>query len=140
MILLDTSGILSALFADQKHHEACARILRESAPPRILSPFVLAECDYLIQKYGGVGAELTFLGEISHGAYDLAHLDRFEVGRASDFVAKYRNLNIGLADASIVILAARFNCRDILTLDERHFRTIRFEGRRSFRILPSDAR
>lgn len=139
MILLDTSGLLSALFADQRHHEACARILREEPPPRILSPYILAETDYLIQKYGGVGAELAFLAEIGRGVYDLPHLDRYEVERAASYVAKYRDLKIGLADASIVALSARFNCRTILTLDERHFRAIRFAGRRSFRLLPSDA-
>ncbi|PYQ58058.1 MAG: VapC toxin family PIN domain ribonuclease, partial [Acidobacteria bacterium] len=50
----------------------------------------------------------------------------------------YHDLNIGLADASIVVLAKRYDTRDVLTLDERHFRTLRFR-RRAFRILPADA-
>ena len=41
MILLDTSGLLAALFSDQNRHEECARALREASPPRIVSPFVL---------------------------------------------------------------------------------------------------
>lgn len=48
-------------------------------------------------------------------------------------------LGIGLADASIVALAARYETNRILTLDERHFRTLRPLRGRSFRLLPQDA-
>ena len=51
---------------------------------------------------------------------------------------RYADLGISLADASIVVLAARHNGRDVLTLDERHFRVLA-AGRRPFRLLPSDA-
>jgi predicted nucleic acid-binding protein len=139
VILIDTSGLLSAMFADQQHHEACARVLREAGPPRVLSPYVLAEADYLIQKYGGVDAELAFLNEVARGAYDLPFFDNHEIQHAHAVALKYRNLKIGLADASLVVLAARYSCRDVLTLDERHFRAIKAPGRRNFRILPADA-
>ncbi len=50
------------------------------------------------------------------------------------------SLGIGLADASVVVLAERYGTYDILTLDERHFRAMRpLTGRRSFRLLPADA-
>lgn len=138
MILLDTSGILAALFEDQHHHEECAQILREDEGPLILSPFVLAEADYLIQKFGGVDAELMFLEEVERGAYLLAQYPQAWVGDTYRMVKRYRDLNIGLADASILMLAERYNCRDVLTLDLRHFRAIRPISMRSFRILPAD--
>ena len=47
-------------------------------------------------------------------------------------------LNIGVAEASIVVLANRYVCGDIATLDERHFRPLRVRGK-NFRILPADA-
>ena len=139
MIVLDTSGLLSALFADQHHHEAAARALLNTEPPRILSPFVLAETDYLVQKFGGSRAELLLLEEVARGAYELAPFDASDVERAREIIAKYRDLELGLADASIVVLADRYDCRDVLTLDHRHFRALRFQGRRSFRLLPADA-
>ena len=139
MILLDTSGLLAALFSDQNRHEECARALRESSPPRIVSPFVLAELDYLIAKYAGVPAEVALLEEIERGAYELAVFDEFNVAKAREFVERYSDLNIGLADASIAVLSERYDTRDVLTLDERHFRAIRPSPRRRFRILPADA-
>jgi predicted nucleic acid-binding protein len=137
VILLDTSGLLAALFSDQRHHQACARALREAEPPLLLSPFVLAEADYLIHKYGGLKAELLFLAEVGRGAYDLEPFGDWEVESAREVVKKYSNLEIGLADASIVVLADQYNCDDVLTLDHRHFRTIRRSGRQTFRVLPA---
>jgi predicted nucleic acid-binding protein len=138
LILVDTSGLLSALFPDQNWHLECGRVLLNVVPPRIVSPFVLAETDYLIQKYGGVDAEILFLAEIGRRAYELAPFDEDDVEAARRIVLKYKSLGIGLADASIAVLAARYGTVDVLTLDERHFRTIRPAPRKSFRILPLD--
>jgi hypothetical protein len=47
-------------------------------------------------------------------------------------------LRSGVADASIVVLAERHKTRDVLTLDQRHFRVFT-ANRKPFRILPADA-
>jgi predicted nucleic acid-binding protein len=140
MILLDTSGLLSALFDDQNRHDECALALAEAEPPLILSPFVLAELDYLVLKYAGVDAELLLLEEVARRAYELVTLDNEDIEEARRIVHKYRPLRVGLADASIAVLAARYETFDVLTLDERHFRAMRPAPRRNFRILPADAR
>jgi predicted nucleic acid-binding protein len=138
VILLDTSGLLAALFPDQQRHAEAARVLLESRAPRILSPFVLAETDYLIQKFAGVAAELLLLEDVARGAYELADFGNADLQKARGYVQKYRAQKIGLADASIAVLAERYETFDVLTLDERHFRTIRPGGRKRFRILPAD--
>ncbi|HYM61649.1 MAG TPA: PIN domain-containing protein [Thermoanaerobaculia bacterium] len=138
MILLDTSVILSALFADQNRHKECAVALLTAEPPLILSPFVLAEVDYLARKFAGVESELLFLADVGRRAYELAQFSEADVEEARQVVLKYRGLRIGLADASIVVLSRRYGTLDVLTLDERHFRAIRPSGRKSFRILPAD--
>jgi predicted nucleic acid-binding protein len=137
LILVDTSGLLAATFPDQKKHPECFAILR-STYPRILSPFVLAELDYLAHKEGGVEAELMILEDVRRGAYELATFGVEDVAEALSTIDKYRDLNVGLADASIVVLANRRHCTDVLTLDERHFRALRTR-RGPFRILPADA-
>jgi len=139
VILVDTSGILAAMFADQNGHDECAKALLNAEPPRIVSPFVVAEADFLIQKFGGIDAEAAFLEEIGRRAYELATFDEADVEAARHLIVKYRSLRIGLADASIAILAARYESFDVLTLDERHFRAIRPAPRKNFRILPADA-
>lgn len=139
MILLDTSGLLAAIDGKQRHHAAAARSLKAARAPLLLSPFVLAELDHLLATRVGLDAELALLGEVARGAYQLATFSADDVAAASEVIERYRSLELGLADASIVVLAERHGITDVLTLDERHFRAIAPATGGSFRILPMDA-
>jgi uncharacterized protein len=139
VILLDTSGLLSAIDRSQRHHDAARRALEAAAPPWILSPFVLAELDYLLATRVSQDAERALLGEVGRGVYRLEAFDTSDIEAAERLIGRYRELEIGLADASLVVLANRYGVRDLLTLDERHFRTLRGPGGRPFRMLPADA-
>jgi predicted nucleic acid-binding protein len=138
VILLDTSGIISALFPDQHRHAECARVIREARPPRIITPFVLAEVDYLIQKFAGVRTELEFLRDVADRAYELVAFDNSDIRQCVRIIEDYKDLRIGLADASIVLWAERFDITDVVTLDERHFRAVRIGRRRRLRLLPAE--
>ena len=139
MILLDTSGLLAAIDADQPRHETAAAALLAAAPPRILSPFVLAELDYLIARRVGRRAQLALLDAVAIQTYRIEPFDAGDVEEARRVVERYADLDVGLADASLVVLANRYNARDVLTLDERHFRVMRGPRGRPFRLLPADA-
>lgn len=62
-----------------------------------------------------------------------------DIAIAAEVIERYRDLELGLADASLVVLAQRHDTLDLLTLDERHFRAIAGPRGRPFRILPADA-
>ena len=138
MIILDTSGLLAALDASEANHERAAMALRSASPPRLLSPFVLAELDYLLATRVASTAARALLAEVSRGAYQLEPFDRGDIDAAIAVLERYPGLDVGLADASLVVLAVRHHTADILTLDERHFRTLRGPGDRPFRLLPAD--
>ena len=138
MIIVDTSGLLAALFSDQRRHREAASVLLEMDGPFVLSPFVLAELDYLITKLAGVEVELAMLDEVARGAYRLAEFGPGEVALAREVIKKYPGLDLGLADASLVVLAESSGVRDLLTLDARHFRTVLGPRGEPFRILPAD--
>ena len=59
--------------------------------------------------------------------------------RARAVVERYQDLPLGLADASLVVLADRYETDTILTLDERHFRVVRSLKGHPFRLLPADS-
>jgi len=59
------------------------------------------------------------------GAYQLAAFNSEELAAATEVIERHSDQNIGLADASIVVLAARARTTRLLTLDQRHFRTVR---------------
>lgn len=138
MILLDTSGLWAALDKGQRHHEAAAATLRQATGPLLMSPFVLAELDYLLGTRIGAHAALTLLEDVGRGAYALAPFDSSDVNAARDVVARFGE-DIGLADASIVVLAQRHQTNDVLTLDERHFRALEGPSGKPFRLLPLDS-
>ena len=104
----------------------------------MLSPFVLAELDYLLMRHIGHRAQNAFLEEVARGAYRLEPFDANDVARAKEVLERYADLSVGLADASLVVLAERHGVAEILTLDRRHFRAMRFAGLKQFRILPMD--
>lgn len=139
MILLDTSGLLAAIDTSQRHHQSARRVLEEADGPLVLSPFVLAELDYLLATRVGLAAELALLDEVSTGAYELAPFGAGDVAAARDMLDAYRDLELGLADASIAVLAERLGTDAVLTLDERHFRVLRGPSGRPLRLLPADA-
>jgi Predicted nucleic acid-binding protein, contains PIN domain len=139
VIVLDTSGLLAAIDASQRHHAAAAAALRASDGPLLLSPFVLAELDYLLSTRVSSRAATSLLGQVADGAYRLEPMAAEDIARATEIIGRYRDLELGLADASLVVLAERHGIHDVLTLDERHFRAIDGPGGRPFRILPADA-
>lgn len=138
MILLDTSGLLAAIDAGQRLHRLAADALLQAQPPLLLSPFVLAELDYLLGKYVGSRAQGALLREVERGAYQLEPFDAVDVAAAREVIEQYEALDIGLADASIIVLAERYKITDVLTLDERHFRAIAGPDGHPFRLLPAD--
>ena len=140
MIVLDTSGLLAALDRSQARHREAAAALRAAAAPRLLSPFVLAELDYLLTTRVSPRIARVWLDEVAGGAYQVEPFANTDVEAAGLVLDRYPDLGIGLTDASLVVIAERHECVDLLTLDERHFRAITGPGHRPFRLLPADRR
>ena len=136
-LLLDTSGLLSAIDSSQRFHRECAAALLTAEPPLLLCPFVLAELDYLLGTQIGETAQLALLDDVARSAYQLESFDVKDVDAAIRFMRRYPG--IGLTDASLVVLAERNSTREILTLDERHFRPMRWSKGRSFHLVPIDS-
>lgn len=139
MIVVDTSGLLALIDPIQHDHERVVAAVERERGPFLLSTFILAELDYLLSTRVSIDAELAFLRRVGAGDYAVESFDDDEFTAAAALIERYRGQGIGLADASIVVLAARAETNRILTLDERHFRVIRPIRGGSFTILPADA-
>ena len=108
-----------------------------ASPDQLLvSPYVVAELDHLVATRSGVDAELAVLAELAGGAYELASFAAGDLDRARGVISRYRDQDMGVADASLVVLAERWSTRDILTLDHRHFGVVRPLTGGRFRLLP----
>jgi uncharacterized protein len=136
VIVADTSALLAYFNRREPAHASVVRLVDELDEPLVVSPYVLAELDYLVATRIGVEAELIVLEELASGAYELASFGASDVLRAHAVLARYRDQDIGLADASLVVLAERHSTRTVMTLDRKHFSVLRPLTGGRFRIVP----
>jgi predicted nucleic acid-binding protein len=136
VIIADTSGLLALFNTREPKHEEARRAIEREIDPIVVSPYVVAELDHLVATRLGVDAELAVLAELAGGAYHLAAFGAHDLAEATAIIERYRDQAIGVADASLVVLAARHQTRSILTLDHRHFSVLRPTSGGRFRLLP----
>lgn len=140
MTLVADSGGLYALFdADDQHHDA-SRSVVEAEPGLIIVPAaILGELDYLLREFLGIDAELSLIDSLISGAFTLDWGSSQDLHRSRELLEQYRDLDLGLADASVITTAERLDVRRILTVDERDFRVVRPRNGQPFTLLPADA-
>jgi uncharacterized protein len=136
MIVADTSALLALFNTADSSHAAVSRFVASNNDVLVVSPFVVAELDYLVATRLGVPAELAVLRELSGGAYDLPTIAADDLTSCSAVVARFHDQAIGVTDASLVVLAKRYDTKSILTLDHRHFTVLRPLNGGRFKLLP----
>lgn len=137
-LLVDTGPIVVQAERFHPYKAAARRILLSEREVPVLSPIMAAEIDYFLTRRAGLGGNRTFLRDLAAGRYEVPCLERSDYLAAATLNDRYADLNVGLADLSIVILAARYKTNRILTFDQRHFRHMRPLHGGSFILLPFD--
>ena len=98
---------------------------------------MLAEVCYLLNEWGGPGAEVRFLRDLLRpGGLQLADLSTADVARMADLVERYADLRLGGTDASLVAIAERLRIDRIATFDRRHFTVVRPAHVAALTLLP----
>jgi predicted nucleic acid-binding protein len=136
VLICDTSGLPAYFDASDAHSAQVAAVIEAETGPFVASPYVVTELDYLLATRRGVDAELAALTELSGGAWDLPSIESADLRNACAVVDRYQDQEIGIADASLVVLADRYRTDRLLTLDHRHFRVVRTNSGKSFKLLP----
>jgi uncharacterized protein len=139
LIVVDTWGAL--VLRDRRHslHDSARSVVEADPGPFLLSPFCLAEIDYMLREHVSREEQLDFLDEVASGAYTLVRLGAEEVARGRELITRYADLRLSLADASIVVLAELYGTDRVLTNDERDFRVVQRADGRPFTLLPAEA-
>jgi predicted nucleic acid-binding protein len=141
-IVVDTSAILAIFDQAYDEHEPIADIVSSAAGPLIVSPLIVAEADYMLWSRLGAAAARRFAEDIVSEAYELAEWTVGDHAAALAVTSQYKNDKdyVGFADASNVVLADRYRTTRLLTLDQRHFRSLRpLWGADHFTLMPYDA-
>lgn len=135
--MLDTSVVLSFMNRRDDDHERVAAWIETVNEELLTTPLIVAEIDHLVSRIGGAEAAHAFYEDLASGAYQVEWWPEaiFETVAAAE-----ERWGLGLADASLMALAARLGTTRLATLDERHFRAARPPtGEAAFTLLPADA-
>lgn len=135
-LILDTGPILAALDAADPDHVACAALLTESVEDLIVPTLVLGELDYWCARRLPPEAWLIFLDDVLAGAYQIEGPTPADLARCRELQTTYRDLGLGVVDASLIALAERLGEPKVATLDHRHFSVVRPSHVPSLAILP----
>ena len=137
-LVVDAGAMYALTDADDPGHGPIRDAVLRETEDLITSELAVAEADYLILDRLGPDAEAAFLEDLAEGTYVVECLDRPGLRQAAELIARYRDLRIGLADASLVVLAARHRTTRILSFDHRALRAVVPLQGGAFTILPAD--
>ena len=137
-LLLDAGPLIAQVQPDHPHRVMSRRVLDNEREPPILSPFIAAEVDFFLQQLRGPAGNVGFLRDLSATRFEVPCFEQRDFVAIADLNKRYAGLSPGLADLSLVVLARRYRTTRILTIDQRHFRTLKPLQGGSFILLPFD--
>lgn len=138
-LVIDTGPLVALADERDPQRDEILQLLRSEQGGLYVPAPVTAEIDYLLGKRLGPAARRAFLSDLATRRYETAGLDAADYEQALELDRRYADLELGLSDLSVAVLARKLATRRILTFDERHFRAVRPLQGGAFTILPADA-
>jgi uncharacterized protein len=137
VILVDTGPLVAYLDRGDPSHEFVRFGWEPIAGRFVTTAAVFTEAMHFLRPVQN-GAE-TLVDLFREGSLLLEDVFQLPMlGRAAKLMARYQNVSMDFADATLVVLAEDLNAPNILTLDERGFRTFRYRRNKLFRLLLQD--
>jgi uncharacterized protein len=137
-VLVDTGFWLAISNAKDKHHKKAMKWLadNQTVDYRFATTWiVMCESFYLIKNLISYSKAVALFEAYSRSEFDIIDLKLEQSARMIEIMGKYEDLDIDLADISMVILAEHLNTGDILTVDHNDFDALRWNRNRRFKIL-----
>ena len=134
-LLLDTGAFVALVDRSERTHKDCVAVLERWAEgPILTTEAVLTETLYLVgPAWPSQKACLEFF---VRGAFLMVPSSQDSLRRVAELMAKYRDLPMDYADATLVALAEEIQTDQVFTLDHRGFSTYRMRGRKPFHLIP----
>jgi len=133
-LIVDTGPLVALLDATDPDHERCAALLSETSEPRIVPVCVLVEVEYLLRPWPeALGA---LLRDFDTGAFELLDIPTRWLLRSGELIERYRDLPLGLVDATVIAATEMLSETKVATLDRRHFSVVRPAHTSALELLP----
>jgi predicted nucleic acid-binding protein len=133
-LIVDTGPLVAMVDATDPDHKRCAELLQRSAERRVVPVCVLVEVEYLLRPWPKGFAAL--LADFEAGALELLDLPTRWLSRAGELLDRYRDLPLGLVDATVVAATEMLREAKVATLDHRHFTVVRPAHTDTLTLLP----
>jgi predicted nucleic acid-binding protein len=132
--LLDTGPLVALLNARDQDHGRCEEVFREFRGRLLATEPILTEAMQLLAPIrGGSAACIDFF---ARKAAVLVPQSPRSLLRAKELLAKYADVPMDFADATLVALAEEVKVEKVFTLDRRGFGVYRFLRNRPFSMFP----
>jgi uncharacterized protein len=138
-LVVDAAPLVALADEREPRRLEVLELLRADGGHLFIPAPVTAEIDYLLGQRFGPRARRAFLEDLRARRYESPGLDARDYEAALALDRRYADLNLGLADLSVAVIAEKLGTRRILTFDERHFRAFRPLQGGAFTVLPADA-
>lgn len=133
-LILDTGPLVALLDATDPDHKRCADLIQGSSERRLVPVCVLVEVEYLLRPWPSAFSAL--LAEFDSDSLELLDLPRRWLLRAGELLDRYRDLSLGLVDATVLAATEMLDEHKLATLDRRHFHTVKPAHCAGLRLLP----
>jgi predicted nucleic acid-binding protein len=134
LAVVDAGPLYAVTDVGDQDHRASMAALQRPELQLVIPALVVAEVTYMVGRRLGPAAEAAFLRGLE--AFDVESPASADWPRIADLVTQYADFPLGGTDASVVVLAERLETELIVTLDRRHFGTVRPRHCSAFRLLP----
>lgn len=132
--IVDSGPLIASAIRSDPDHRASLDVLRTPGLRLILPALCVAEVGYFLEHRAGTAAAAAFVRGLA--GFDVRQPAPDEWERIAQLVEEYADLGLGVVDAAVVSLAERLKSDLVITLDHRHFGTVRPRHVPAFRLLP----
>lgn len=135
MTLVDAGPLVALIDRGESGHQRCVDTLAQLSGPLVTTWPAFTEAIYLLGSAGGWPAQDALWKLVDRGDLRLVDLDVSMRQRSRDLMAKYDDVPMDLADASLVALAESMKLSRVFSLDS-DFHIYRLKNRRTLEVLP----
>jgi uncharacterized protein len=137
--LLDTGPLVAYLNARDPEHARVAARLDSWSGQLVTTGAVITEAMHFVSTAReGPNLLSNFVAASNLAIHDYAQPP--ELRAAADLMAVYHDVPMDYADATLLLLGARLELAQILTLDRRGFSVFRLPRRKAFRLVLDETR
>jgi uncharacterized protein len=138
-VVIDAAPLVALADRNDPRRSAVLENMRGEPGDLVVPAPTTAEVDYLLGERYGRPARRAFLRDLAEGRYCVICLEREDYAAIQNLDDRYADLELGLADCAIVVLAHRFDTTRVISFDERHLRAVTPLQGGAFTILPADS-